>query len=891
MFDINFYDSLLHLNNDLVISMDLNKKIIEKVIDGDRNLGANISYEEFSEIFGKLLNLNSASKEKILKFLKNLVPSGEPFSINAKYEDENGEKIIIKCKGYVYTEQKVLITFSRKDKEPIHSFDPLTKIYTKTGIMSKFNEAIKSKRPFALMILDLDNFDYFNENYGHMFGDVALVETAAILKKFLKNDGFVSRIGGDKFMIITYIENNYQFIHTACTNIRNAISNLQSHNIKQATITATLGCSSYPKDGDTFNILFKKASVALARGKNKGRNCFIIYDEKKCGKADDYELKQEGSLEESTNNISTHFNIIAGIFEILYRNGSKIKNIEDSLSLLGNYFLLDRVLLITFNPDDDSLSRCFNWNNPRANIVNIVPQKDQKEKWNRSFDNTGMLKISQVESNKQLEVYPILHESGTTSVLAFSLKYLERNLGTITFDMCGTNKFWNQNDVASLMLISKIYSIFLNKEYENVLHIRQLSYDRLTNIYNYSKWRDTVYEYISDSSDPNTYSIISLSFDSYLHSIDLLGTAICDQALKAVADSIRYISREEIYCRVSEDCFLIFLPTLDKDYIINYLNELEKHTSTIFPYYSKFNIIAGIYLHTTMDDLTTAIDKANLSRKQPRITDEKYLFFTPIIYENQNKRLQLERHMYIAKDNNEFLLYLQPKVNTLTNEIVGAEALTRWNFNNEKILTPNVFIPLFEQNGFIDELDLIVFENVCKYQRHIIDSNIKPITISLNISRYQKNFDSYIDKINIIRNKYEIDPSLIEIEITEGMYIDNVDLISNVIKKLHANGYSISMDDFGAGYSNLSSLANLDFDTIKLDKNFCSKEGIKEKVILTFVMNLAKNLNLNVLCEGVETKELVEFLKSIGCVLVQGYYYDKPIPCEEFTKKYFKMNL
>ena len=210
-------------------------------------------------------------------------------------------------------------------------------------------------------------------------------------------------------------------------------------------------------------------------------------------------------------------------------------------------------------------------------------------------------------------------------------------------------------------------------------------------------------------------------------------------------------------------------------------------------------------------------------------------------------------------------------------------------FQKRKASTPNEFIPLFEQNGFITELDFQVFENVCIFLRNCLDMGLEPIKISVNVSRYQRDFDKYISRINSIREKYSIESSYIEIEITEGMYIDNIDQISLFIKKLHNYGYRISMDDFGSGYSNLSSLATLDFDLIKLDKNFCAdKANEKENIILAFVMALAKRLKMDVLCEGVETQEFAEYLKTIGCTMVQGFLFERPIPSDLFKEKYLK---
>ena len=187
----------------------------------------------------------------------------------------------------------------------------------------------------------------------------------------------------------------------------------------------------------------------------------------------------------------------------------------------------------------------------------------------------------------------------------------------------------------------------------------------------------------------------------------------------------------------------------------------------------------------------------------------------------------------------------------------------------------------------IETLDFEVFRNVCKFQRKCIDNGLEPKKIAVNVSRFQRDFKAYINKIDSIRNEFNLPTSLFDIELTEGMYIDNTDLISEFICDLHNAGYSVSMDDFGSGYSNLSSLASLNFDQVKLDKNFCSNlKNKKESVILSNIISLIKNLKMQALCEGVETKEYAIHLKNLGCNIVQGFYFEKPIPAEDFYEKY-----
>lgn len=892
MQDNNFLNHLLFLYGNLTIILDLKSQTVNAVYDGNTIIAREIDYEEFSHIFAERKGLNQASQDKMLRFIRNLNTSNEPFCLPATYEKEDKEKVVLEVKGLKYDDTHLILVICNHSADLTESHDSLTKVYTREVMIQKVKDVMKHNDQFVLMIIDIDNFKLFNDTYGHMFGDIVLVETAASIKKFLGNRGFIGRIGGDEFLVLAYVENNYDMIHNACRDIRHAITNVSNHNIKQALITATVGCASFPYDAKDYETLFRKADKALYRGKRKGRNCFIIYDESKCGRVTDEDSLEIATSFEQLYQTSTNANIVAGIFEILNRGGNAKKNIDDSLSLIGNYFLLDRIALITLQPDKkDVLEEVIEWINPRLpenkNLIHV--DEHNFGVWRKSLDKTGMLKYVQLDSNRDnLELYKILKEQNTSAILAFEMKYMDKTLGLIRYDMCSINRFWQQNDVSSLMLISKIFSIYLNKEYENILHKKELFFDRLTGIYNFTKWRDEVFTFLANSEKFVKYSLIYFHIEAFMNLNDMYGTGYGDKALIAVAEGLQKIFGDNaIYCRVSEEKFLIFIPTQDRSILESKFAELNQHLEQTMRANDRFRLLGGVYIHDTMDTLTTAIDKANLARKQPLMPENGLTYFSPEFFEDGKRKAELELHMHQALKDNEFLLYLQPKINTQTGQVVGAEALTRWYFKKERLLPPNAFIPLFEQNGFITELDFKVFENVCIFLRGCLDEGIEPVKISVNVSRYQTDFDYYIETINAIREKYGIDPSLIEIEITEGMYIENIDQISQFIKKLHDCGYKISMDDFGAGYSNLSSLATLDFDLIKLDKNFCSnKENEKENIILSFVMALAKKLKMDVLCEGVETQEFAEYLKTIGCTLVQGFLFERPIPSEDFKKKY-----
>ena len=878
-------NNLLYMMNFLTFTVNIKYKVVNDVFDGKTLIGTSMAYEDFAREFCNIYDLDEESKNKLLRFLNNLEPNNDPFSLTIQNKQNDGMSKKYVYTGYKYDSENVLFTIKQDDDLDLDIEDPLTRTYTKNFIIEKINEAIKEKKEFALMVLDIDNFKLFNDTYGHMFGDIVLVETAAAIKKFLTNNGYIARIGGDEFLVMVYVKNDYDLIHDACHDLRSAIQTLSSHNVKQENITVTVGCTSYPKDGDNYNELFKKADKALYRGKRKGRNCFIIYTEEKCGIITDEEVNKEKTIDRFFN-ASNNYNIIAGVFEILNRSDNIAKNIEDSLSLIGNYFIIDRISVVIENPDTKKIEKHFTWYHPQSDKKIPISTSDaSKELWRQAYDKTGMLKIVQLGANKHLSIYDKLEKEGTTAILAFEMRPENKCVGQIRFDMCSINKYWQQNDVSSLMLISRVFGIALLKDHNAKVLDKKLNYDLLTNLYNYQRWRYEVNDIIANGV--TKYSLIDITFENFKNLNEYLGTKACDNALAIFGStSLKMTCDLNItICRVSGDRFLIFTPETDEEKVKEIFDKLsakfEKNIKS-----KKFKIMCGVYINNNELELPLAIDRANFTRRYRKL-GVYYTLFSNEIYQLQLKKSQLELHMHEAKDKGEFLLYLQPKVNTKTNEVVGAEALTRWNYNFQELIFPNIFIPLFESNGFITELDYQVFENVCKFQRQVLDEGKSPIKISVNVSRYQQDFDEYLERINNIRIKYNISPSLIEIEITEGMFVSNSDEISAFMDKLHGEGYTISMDDFGAGYSNLSSLANLNFDLIKLDKNFCSnQENEKETIILSMIMKLTKKLKLQVLCEGVETQDYADYLKSIGCDIVQGYLYDKPIPATQFKEKY-----
>ena len=254
------------------------------------------------------------------------------------------------------------------------------------------------------------------------------------------------------------------------------------------------------------------------------------------------------------------------------------------------------------------------------------------------------------------------------------------------------------------------------------------------------------------------------------------------------------------------------------------------------------------------------------------------------------QQIQKERmivsNMESALVNNEFKVFLQPKIDLVSNQIVGAEALVRWKRPDGTMLPPNDFIPLFERNGFIIRLDFFMYEQVCKLLNKWKMSGSRIVPISVNVSRIHLYQDDFMDKILRLVESYEIDPSMIEFELTESIFLNNTRTAINMMKDLRNYGFCVSIDDFGAGYSSLNLLKDMRTDVLKLDKEFFREGDMQqeERIIVSSIISMAKQLNMKVLSEGVETEMQSDFLKAVQCDMAQGYLYAKPLPVSDFEK-------
>lgn len=460
---------------------------------------------------------------------------------------------------------------------------------------------------------------------------------------------------------------------------------------------------------------------------------------------------------------------------------------------------------------------------------------------------------------------------------------------------------FRSNIYSSLLFIFILFSLILYILFIQLKSKQKLSelayFDELTGFPNKNLFVSKAQSVIENSELKNAYVILDVKQFKLIN--DKYGYVKGNEVLKHISNTLKMefeSENEEIFSRFTADNFHILLNYIDIRDIELRIKKLSLNIrKTIFEnnLLNTINFNCGIKLIENKETSIQSIgDKAMIALKRAKLNNEF------INYYNEEMRFQIleeeeiENYSKTAFENEEFKLYVQPKYNIENSEIVGGEALVRWLHPQKGMIFPDKFIELFEKNGDIIKLDEYMLRKSCEWLKSRIENGLSYIPISVNQSRLNLYNKVHIEHFTDIVDSYEIPRNLIEIEITENMFLEDLDLVKVSLDSLHDYGFKVSMDDFGAGHSSLNMLQDINVDVIKLDRKFCNSNANEErgrKIIKNIVL-MAKELNIEIIAEGVELKEQADFLKSIGCNKAQGYYYSKPIPVEDFEKLLEKNN-
>ncbi|MBO4732580.1 MAG: EAL domain-containing protein [Spirochaetaceae bacterium] len=410
--------------------------------------------------------------------------------------------------------------------------------------------------------------------------------------------------------------------------------------------------------------------------------------------------------------------------------------------------------------------------------------------------------------------------------------------------------------------------------------IQELEHDELTGLLTRQAFlRKT--EEVRDQNPDKTFCIVAFDFDNFKSSNTLYGEEKCDEFLMYTAKQMRAARPYDISGRFGGDQFVLFFDyvNLVNVDLINRIKESIIKTAPIPHQVVKIGIYAPI---DSKIPLVICCDRAFMAiRKIKGIYGKDIAFYENSIQKQLLNEKRIIETMEQALENEQFQIFYQPKHETITGKIAGAEALVRWNHPEYGFMSPGQFIPLFEKNGFITKLDNFVLEKVCKDIKHWKENNIPLVPVSVNLSRCDFMENGCIEKQVEMIDRYQIDHNLLHMEVTESLYSQNIDIIISQVKRVQELGFLIEMDDFGAGYSTLGLLATFPLDVLKLDISFV--RNIKEnEIVIENIIKMAHRMGLMTIAEGTESAEQFMTLKALGCDFIQGYYFSQPLSLSNY---------
>lgn len=415
-------------------------------------------------------------------------------------------------------------------------------------------------------------------------------------------------------------------------------------------------------------------------------------------------------------------------------------------------------------------------------------------------------------------------------------------------------------------------------------------YDMLTGVFNMQAFY-TRAEQLLRENPGRSYSIIRMDIDRFKVINDLYGLEAGDSLLKTMARLISERMNAYSVCgRISGDVFCMCVDSAEEE-ILDFVAAMTAQLAD-YPLTSRLVPSFGICRVDSRDTpINVLCDWAHLALKTVKGNVlVSHAFYDDTLRKRILEEKKIETEMHSALEDGQFQLYLQPKVQIATEKIVGFEGLVRWQHPTEGLIQPDRFIPLFEKNGFILRLDEYIWEQSCILLRTWLDKGKNVMPVSVNVSRMHIHDTRLCEKLLDLVARYNLPPHMLELELTESVFLDNEKNLVDTMETLNKHGFLFSLDDFGAGYSSLNMLKSLPIDTIKIDRGFLTEVAATErgKTIIRHTISLANALRMKVIAEGVENEAQAVFLQDAGCTVAQGFYYSPPVPIAVFEKMAFE---
>lgn len=487
----------------------------------------------------------------------------------------------------------------------------------------------------------------------------------------------------------------------------------------------------------------------------------------------------------------------------------------------------------------------------------------------------------------KLEIQNVRHGQSSKKLYQLSQEYFQKADHMVATAQNISDQSLAQSIVMFFLYLLMTGGIFLfwyrhkQKQIQKVMYI-----DKLTGIYNLLSFEIEVQKQIENQKE-FSYVLICFDIDDFKFYNTIYGYAFGDKMLQSIAKGLQlFINHNGICARSNSDCFYALVSYHDgiAEDLRDYLKVVMKEDLEL-DIIDDLTMSFGMYMVTQNEVAQDILDYALLAHKNAKAIGKNcMIWYDQNLLDRLNQDNLILKQMYRALAQHQFQMYLQPQFEVSTLKIIGAEALVRWKMDNGTFLYPDDFISLFEKDGYIYELDFEILEQACRF---IKTYNVaSDFSISVNFSRVTIHHKQFYQRLHDVLEKYKTPIGNIEIEITESAFHDLSNGSRAILLKLREEGFTIAMDDFGSGYSSLNLLDSISVDVLKIDKFFLVERSQKREMIIGLIVDIAKTLDMKVICEGVETEDDIDLLRKLNCPLGQGYYISKPILAQQFAEQF-----
>lgn len=777
--------------------------------------------------------------------------------------------------------------------------DQLTRVFNKIETQRLVDEYLAQGEPgtHVLFIIDIDHFKQINDTFGHTVGDTLITDMSHKIRESFRNSDIVGRIGGDEFVVFmkatteSFARKKAEIL---CKNAQKVVYGGE----KRLQVTVSVGAAIYGKDGMSYAELFDSADEAMYTVKTEGRDGFHFKSSEEAAvEAED--RAKPNAIVTSGDNVDRELLNLA--FNLL----SHAKDLDLSLNLLleqiAKRFDLNLVSVFVYDNKRPQMTMTNSWTDlGKVYDRDIIPRS-----W-KFFENEPVgvfVELAEIMDSADLDEqtkarYVEWNKNQIQNMAAIKFEISNGTVGELHIGTTKEGARWSESEIETISELSRIVGVFVslrNRASEDKRLIHELKHrERLTGLYDRDTFKAKVESVMKARALSICYAIAVMDINNFAYINENFGTEVGDKILCDLADLLDHSeAKTKFSTRMYSDYFATFISGETESDVLTTVNNgtkaFEERLNEKYPM-GRVSLSVGICFIDAPDEYESVMENANIARKYAKEHGiANGIVFGRYMRRKRDELVEVSSKFNDAVLNDEFQVYLQPKFLIRDWKVYGAEALVRWCQADGSVISPARFIPSLEVTGQIIELDFIIFEKVLATMRSWMDRGMTQIVVSTNFSRrhFEENSPDFVRRIQKLLDYYRVPAEYIEIEVTESVVVDNLNVLKKTMGELQKIGFRIAIDDFGTGYSSLNVLLEIPASVIKMDKSFTDKLQLeKQRRFVAKLGMLIKAARQEVLFEGIETEEQLKYLRSSGFEYGQGYLFDKPVTVEVFEQKY-----